>query len=77
MHQIFVLVFEITYIICVTLQNNPSAQAVDEEFEDHHKMRLLIIVLLATLTLALLFGIVFCYCNPGKDVKKMKKLSYL
>ncbi|KOM32915.1 hypothetical protein LR48_Vigan01g247100 [Vigna angularis] len=44
-----------------------AAQAVDEEFEDHHKMRLLIIVLLATLTLALLLGIVFCYYNPEAE----------
>ncbi|XP_022639538.1 chitinase-like protein Idgf2 isoform X3 [Vigna radiata var. radiata] len=57
-----------------------AAQAVDEEFEDHHKMRLLIIVLLATLTLALLFGIVFCYCNPGAVAtvtKLLYKLRYL
>jgi len=51
------------------LQNNPSAQAVDEEIEDHHKRRLLIIVVLATLTLVLLLGIVFCYYHRGKDGK--------
>lgn len=73
----YVYVSILLCIICITLQNNPSAQVVDEEIKDHHKRRVLIIVLLAVLTLVLLLGIVFCYYNRGKDVMRRKKLSYL
>jgi uncharacterized PurR-regulated membrane protein YhhQ (DUF165 family) len=40
-----------------------------EVYGDHHSRRLLIIVLLITLTIALLLGIiVFCYYHQGKDM---------
>ncbi|KAG5091119.1 hypothetical protein JHK82_049897 [Glycine max] len=51
-----------------------AAQEVDEEVEDRHKKRLVIIVLLATLTLALLLGIVFCYYRRGFDYSSADSL---
>ncbi|KAK7347568.1 hypothetical protein VNO80_22103 [Phaseolus coccineus] len=61
-------------------ENWELSRGADEEIEDHHKKRLLIIVLLATLTLGLLLGIVFCYYHRGTVAtvtKILYKLRYL